>query len=134
VSGRQRTTGAKAAKKPAKAGTTKSEKSGAKAAAATRRSRRATTGSALTQRTREAGAPVSGGQVTKVSVSIPGAVADAVREVAGHGQFSAYVARAVERQLERDRLAELVAGIEETLGHPISDELMTQAEAAWHAE
>lgn len=72
--------------------------------------------------------------VSKVSVSLPDALTRSVRDRVGRGRFSAYVTAAVERQLELDRLAELVDGFEERLGRPISDELMAEAEAAWHAE
>lgn len=75
-----------------------------------------------------------GASVSKLSVSLPDVLAASVRERVGPGRFSAYVTSAVERQLALDRLAELVAGIEEGLGHPIPAELMAEAEAAWHAE
>ncbi|GAA2993278.1 hypothetical protein GCM10020229_02200 [Kitasatospora albolonga] len=44
----------------------------------------------------------------KYSVSMPEEVAEDVRNRVGKGAFSAYVTAAVERQIERDRLAELV--------------------------
>lgn len=72
--------------------------------------------------------------VTKASVSMPRALAQAAREIAGRGGFSAYVSRAVERQVALDRLASYVADVEADLGRPISDELMAEAEALWHAE
>jgi hypothetical protein len=72
--------------------------------------------------------------MTKVSVSMPEQTAQAAREMAGPGRFSAYVADAVQRRLELDRLAELVAGIEERLGGPIPEDVMAQVDAAWHGE
>lgn len=74
------------------------------------------------------------GSVSKVSVSLPDALARSVRDRVGPGRFSSYVAAAVERQLELDRLAELVDGFEQRLGRPIRDDLMTEAEATWHGE
>lgn len=71
---------------------------------------------------------------SKVSVSLPDSLTRSIRQLVGPGRFSAYVAAAVERQLELDRLAELVAGIEERRGGPIPEELMAEAEAAWHGE
>ncbi len=71
---------------------------------------------------------------SKVSVSLPDSLTRSIRQLVGPGRFSAYVTAAVERQLELDRLAELVAGIEERRGGPIPEELMAEAEAAWHGE
>lgn len=65
---------------------------------------------------------------------MPVGLAAAVRDVAGPGRFSAYVADAVERKLALDRLSAYVAAVETELGRPISNELMAEAEAAWHAE
>lgn len=73
-------------------------------------------------------------KISKVSVSMPAGLAASVRDVAGPGRFSAYVADAVERKLALDRLAAYVADVETELGRPISDELMAEAEAAWHGE
>jgi Arc/MetJ-type ribon-helix-helix transcriptional regulator len=48
----------------------------------------------------------------KRSVSLPTSVIDDVQERVGPGQFSAYVAEAVRRQLRRDALAEILADME----------------------
>lgn len=71
-------------------------------------------------------------EVAKVSISMPAAIASAVREIAGRGQVSAYVSHAVERQLALDRLSVYVDDVEERLGRPISEDLMAEAAAAWH--
>jgi hypothetical protein len=71
---------------------------------------------------------------TKRSVSMPDDLAEQVDQLAGPGRFSAYVARAVERQVALDRLAAYVNDVETELGRPISPELMAEAEVAWHAE
>ncbi len=83
------------------------------------------------------GAAASGSavsKISKVSVSMPAGLVASVRDVAGPGRFSAYVADAVERKLALDRVAAYIADVETQLGRPISDELMAEAEAAWHAE
>ncbi|MEZ0065611.1 Arc/MetJ-type ribon-helix-helix transcriptional regulator [Streptacidiphilus sp. MAP12-20] len=66
------------------------------------------------------------GQAKKYSVSMPEDIASEVRELVGKGSFSAYVTSAVQRQLERDRLAELVHDHEQRLG-PIDDDLVEAA-------
>ena len=81
--------------------------------------------------------------VKKYSVSMPPAIASEVRERVGKGSFSAYVTAAVERQIERDRLAELVDDHEQRHG-PVPEELSAVAAAdsaeaerryaAWPAE
>ena len=81
---------------------------------------------------RVSGTPARAGKISKVSVSMPAGLAASVRDVAGPGRFSAYVSDAVERKLALDRLAAYVADVEAELGRPISDELMAEAEAAWH--
>jgi hypothetical protein len=48
----------------------------------------------------------------KHSVTLPGATSRAVRDRVGARGFSAYVATAVERQLRRDALRELVERME----------------------
>jgi hypothetical protein len=64
----------------------------------------------------------------KYSVSMPAAIASEVRRRVGGGSFSAYVTAAVERQIERDRLAELVEDNEERFG-PVHAELLAAAAA-----
>ncbi|GAA1119197.1 hypothetical protein [Nocardiopsis composta] len=64
----------------------------------------------------------------RVSVSMPGRLADAVRERAGRGEFSRYVCEAVADRLERELLTELNLLLEEEHG-PISERYL--AEAAW---
>lgn len=101
------------------------------------RARSATTGTlrAATKKVAAArvpGSPAGRGKISKVSVSMPSGLAASVRDVAGPGRFSAYVSEAVERKLALDKLAAYVADVEAVLGRPISDELMAEAEAAWH--
>lgn len=48
----------------------------------------------------------------KHSVTLPTETSDAVTALVGKGEFSAYVAKATARQLERDALAEALARME----------------------
>lgn len=54
--------------------------------------------------------------VEKHSVTIPADTSEAVRARAGTRGFSAYVASAVARQLERDALADILAEMDATHG------------------
>ena len=72
----------------------------------------------------------STGTVRKVSVSLPDELTVAVRQRVGPGGFSGYVSAAVSRQLELDRLAELIAEMETATG-PVSADLLREAESAW---
>lgn len=65
----------------------------------------------------------SGARAKKYSVSMPEEVADEVRARVGKGSFSAYVTASVKRQIERDRLAELIDDYESEAG-PIPQEHM----------
>jgi Arc/MetJ-type ribon-helix-helix transcriptional regulator len=70
------------------------------------------------------------GTVRKVSVSLPDDLTEAVRDRVGTGGFSAYVAAALSRQLELDRLSELVSEMQTAAG-PAPADLIAEAEAAW---
>jgi hypothetical protein len=80
------------------------------------------------------------GPAQKVSISMP---ADRVAEVkarVGARGFSAYVSAAVERQIQRDRLEELLQEAEAKIGPPTPDStewaegIFREAEALWAAE
>ncbi len=65
----------------------------------------------------------------KVSITLPDQVLREARERAG-GDLSAYVSSAVERQLQHDRIGELLA--EQELEHgPVPDELLAQIRVQW---
>lgn len=66
----------------------------------------------------------------KLSVTVPEGLSAQIRERAGRGHVSAYVTHALLRQLERDRLGDLVAELEEIHG-PVSDEEAAAARAEW---
>lgn len=68
--------------------------------------------------------------VTKVSISLPGDVTAEVKGRVGPGRVSAYVAAAVERALELDRLQDLVEDLEAEHG-AVSPEALAAAEAEW---
>ncbi len=53
-----------------------------------------------------------------------------VRDRAGRRELSSYVTDALRRQLQHDRLGELLAELDATAG-PIPDELMEEARQLW---
>lgn len=68
--------------------------------------------------------------VSKVSLSIEEGVLAEARERAGHRELSAYVNEALQRQLQHDRLGELLAEMETQSG-PIPPELLEEARELW---
>jgi hypothetical protein len=70
------------------------------------------------------------GRVRKVSVSMPEELAEAVRVRTGAGGFSRYVTEAVDRELRRDLLGDLIADLEASFG-PVSTELLDEVAAEW---
>lgn len=64
-------------------------------------------------------------EIRKYSVTMPAEVAQEARSRSGEGGFSAYVAQAVARQIERDRLAEIIEAGRAEHGAP-SAELMEE--------
>jgi len=68
--------------------------------------------------------------VSKVSLSIDEDVLSEARDRAGRRELSSYVNGALRRQLQRDRLAELLAEMETESG-PIPDDVMEQARQPW---
>lgn len=63
--------------------------------------------------------------VEKRSVSLPTETSEAVRERVGARGFSAYVARAVARQLRRDALDDILAEMESKHG-PVDEEALAE--------
>ncbi len=68
--------------------------------------------------------------VSKVSLSIDEDVLAEARARAGRRELSSYVNEALRRQLQRDRLAELLAEMEAESG-PIPDAVMEEARRLW---
>lgn len=66
----------------------------------------------------------------KLSATVPKGLAAQIRERAGRGNVSAYVTNALLRQLEHDRLGDLVAELELIHG-PVSDDELAAARAEW---
>lgn len=66
----------------------------------------------------------------KMSITVPADVAAELRTRAGQGNVSAYVTHALVRQLEHDRLGDLVADLREIHG-PVTDEELAAARAEW---
>lgn len=68
--------------------------------------------------------------MSKVSLSIDEDVLAEARARAGRRELSSYVNEALRRQLQRDRLAELLAEMETESG-PVPDEVMKEARRLW---
>ncbi|RCV55696.1 hypothetical protein DEF23_12050 [Marinitenerispora sediminis] len=66
-------------------------------------------------------------EVRKYTVSLPKDIAEEIRERVGPTGFSAYVTRALEELLERERLAELAAAFDAKYGSA-PDEEISEAE------
>ena len=66
----------------------------------------------------------------KLSVSVPGELAAAVRKRVGSRGLSGFVARALEHELEREGVRALINDLEETLGPPSRSDL-ARARKAW---
>jgi hypothetical protein len=75
-------------------------------------------------------ARLHGGRVRKVSVSMPEALAEAVRARTGAGGFSRYVTEAVDREIRHDLLGDLIEELEATHG-PVPPELLDEAAREW---
>jgi hypothetical protein len=66
----------------------------------------------------------------KLSVSVPGELAAAVRKRVGSRGLSGFVARAMAHELEREGIAVLLAELEEQVGPPSKADLQ-RARKAW---
>ena len=66
----------------------------------------------------------------KLSVSVPGELAAAVRKRVGSRGLSGFVARALAHELEREGIRALIDDLEETLGPPSKFDL-ARARKAW---
>ncbi len=68
--------------------------------------------------------------VSKVSLSIEEEVLGEARERAGRRELSSYVTDALRRQLQHDRLGELLVAMEAESG-PVAEKLMEEARQLW---
>ena len=66
----------------------------------------------------------------KLSVSVPGDLARAVRKKVGSRGLSGFIARAMKHELEREQLGAFVAELDDELG-PVSKNALSEAQAAW---
>src|SRR5688572_27604050 len=66
----------------------------------------------------------------KLSVSIPGELAEAVRKRVGARGLSGFVARAVAHELEREGVRALIDDLDDRLGQPSKAD-MARARKAW---
>lgn len=66
----------------------------------------------------------------KLSVSVPGELAEAVRKRVGAKGLSGFVARALAHELEREGISGLLVELEEELGTP-SKAALARARKAW---
>ena len=66
----------------------------------------------------------------KLSATVPRGLTAQIRERAGRGNVSAYVTQALLRQLEHDRLGDLVAELEHEYG-PVAEEEIAAARSEW---
>jgi hypothetical protein len=71
-----------------------------------------------------------GQSAAKLSVSVPGELAAAVRKRVGARGLSGFVARALEHELEREGVRALIEDLEGTLGPPSESDL-ARARKAW---
>ncbi len=68
--------------------------------------------------------------VSKVSLSIDEVVLAEARERVGKRELSSYVTAALQRQLQHDRLSELLATMDAESG-PVPDDLLEEARSLW---
>ncbi len=68
--------------------------------------------------------------VAKLSISLPKDLARTLRRVVGPLGWSAFTARGLRRELERERLSELIDQLDADLG-PVPEMVMRDVRAAW---
>jgi hypothetical protein len=66
----------------------------------------------------------------KLSVSVPGDLAKAVRKKVGSRGLSGFVTRAMRHELEREQLGAFIAELDEELG-PVGKKALSDARTAW---
>jgi hypothetical protein len=66
----------------------------------------------------------------KLSVSVPAALAKSVRKRVGARGLSSFVARAMNHELEREQVGELLQELDTELGQ-VPKKALAQAKAAW---
>ena len=71
--------------------------------------------------------------MSKVSLSMDEDVLAQARERAGRRELSSYVNEAVRRQLQHDRLADLLAEMEAESG-PVPEDVLAEARQVWRSD
>ncbi len=66
----------------------------------------------------------------KLSVSVPGELAEIVRKTVGERGLSSFVARAMRHELEREQLGAFLSALDEQLG-VVPAKKLAQAKTAW---
>lgn len=70
------------------------------------------------------------GSAARLSVSVPSALASAVRRRVGARGLSGFVTRAIAHELEREQLGEFLGELDRTLG-PVPEEQLRKVRRAW---
>ena len=68
--------------------------------------------------------------VEKLSISVPRALAGALRRHLGKRGVSGFAARALQHELEREKLTRYLDELDDELG-PVPEELLEEARRAW---
>lgn len=71
-------------------------------------------------------------EFAKISVSLPKRLASEVRRHAGDRGVSAFVARAMRHEMERDRLADFLVDLEREIG-PVDEREVAEIDSEWPA-
>lgn len=71
--------------------------------------------------------------VAKVSLSLDEDALAEARGRVGSRELSSYISNALIRQLQHDRIADMLAEMDEEAG-PVPDEMLTEARDAWRSK
>ena len=69
-------------------------------------------------------------RATKISISLPEALARRLKQAVGERGVSGFAAQAIARELQREPLGSLLAELDRTSG-PLADDLLMEAREAW---
>jgi hypothetical protein len=72
-------------------------------------------------------------EYAKVSVTLPAALLNRIRQRVGARGLSGYVAHALEEEERREALQDWLISEDAEFG-PVPDEVMAEARAAWHGD
>ena len=74
--------------------------------------------------------PMAAKKTAKLSVSVPTALAKAVRQKVGTRGLSGFVTRAMQHELEREQLSTFLTEMDQALG-PVPTQTLALARSAW---